>query len=101
VAEFSPGSIPNTTWGWNRPKDESSRYCSSKFLKDFIIYRVSSRTARATQRNPVLKRREGKGREGKGREGKGREGKGREGKGRRGEGGEGGRGKGKKNEGAF
>jgi hypothetical protein len=43
---------------------------------------VSSRTARAIQRNPVLKnqikkRKEGR-EEGKGREGKGREGKGRE-----------------------
>jgi hypothetical protein len=57
-------------------------------FKASLVYRVSSRIARATQRNSVLKnqkekkKREGKGREGKGREGKGREGKGREGKGK-------------------
>jgi hypothetical protein len=47
-----------------------------------LVYKVSFRTARAKQRNPVSKkkeRRKGKGREGKGREGKGREGKGRKG----------------------
>jgi hypothetical protein len=44
---------------------------------------VSSRTARAIQRNPVSKKKNKEGREGKGREGKGREGKGREGKGRK------------------
>jgi hypothetical protein len=45
-----------------------------------LVYRVSSRTARTAQRNPVLKTRKGKERKGKERKGKERKGKERKGK---------------------
>jgi hypothetical protein len=44
-----------------------------------LVYRVSSRTARATQRNPVLKNKTEKERKGKERKGKERKGKERKG----------------------
>jgi hypothetical protein len=63
-------------------------------IKASLVYRVSSRTARATQRNPALKKRERErerrkegrkeGRKGKERKGKERKGKERKGKERKG-----------------
>jgi hypothetical protein len=53
-----------------------------------LVYRVSSRTARATQRNPFSKKgkeRKGKERKGKERKGKERKGKERKGKERKGD----------------
>jgi hypothetical protein len=47
-----------------------------------LVYRVSSRTARATQRNPVSKKNQRKGKERKGKERKGKERKGKERKGK-------------------
>jgi hypothetical protein len=49
-------------------------------LEASLVYRVSSRTARAIQRNPVSKGKKGKGREGGG--GEGEEGEGERGGGR-------------------
>jgi hypothetical protein len=56
-------------------------------FKGSLVYRVNSRTARATQRNPVLKNQKGEKRKrrGEGRGGEGRGGEGRGGEERRGE----------------
>jgi hypothetical protein len=50
-------------------------------FKASLVYRVSFRTARSTQRNPVLKQERRKGKERKGKERKGKERKGKERKG--------------------